>query len=413
MNWIILLCLSACYVSTTIAVSCTAFLSEVSARSNRGKDICHEPFKSFLDCLTGKIEAGVHHVIAEASPAAQQAAKQCFGRHQSSCSVTYDEKAALDAFLPCPYSDDASIKRNCVWRYVADEIISLLKDTPKPVGACMIRYFKGIGERKIEQCTQDYPPTVSPQLIQPPIAGFENFEAEDIKNVLLYHVMTRYYLGKCTGCNAQSSGGLINCLANQAKDDEEDACSSRQNCEQSVRGTNCESRYNKVHDSVCTCAKSELKKGIAALEDWDELKKTITRGDWECQMEICWDQTSMSESFKTDMRNRVQSIKINAVKAYLKFTKGEAPPQLAEALYVFKSILDELVTKWSGIFCGDCNTITRDKASEIRKDSYEKLLRSDACKDASAVFNVKRPETLFSSITAEQSAAAANFFGDK
>jgi len=402
----VLVCVSAS-LSVGLAVNCDAFLRELSGRST-ARDICYNPFSAYLSCLVGKIENAIDTVIAESSPAAQQQAAQCFS--SKGCSASYDEQQALNTFLPCPYPKGSSLRKSeCIWRHAADKIIEMLQTSPKPVNKCMIKYFKGIGERKIEQCVTEYGGGRVQNYHQPPIPGFEDFELDDLKNVLLYHVMTRYYLGKCTNCNVSAKPGLIDCLAGQARDNDQTVCASRQDCEGAVLGTTCSNRYIDVRDAICSCAAGELKKGIAALENWGELKQVFTRGDWECQLELCYTESGLSGQYP-QMAAVVKEVKSSVIKAFLKFQRGDAPRQIAEAMYVFKSILDELVAKWSGLFCGTCNP-NEESAEYYRKQAYRKLLTTDACQDATTEFNFRQPETLFRPISQDTASDIDDFFG--
>jgi len=392
------------------AKNCDDYFNDVNSR-RVGRDVCFSPFASFISCLVGEIEEGIDHVIAESDQQAMQEAQQCFA--SAGCQVSYDEEKALNTFLPCNERSEEGRKQNCIWRYAADKIIEMLKKTPKPVGKCMIRYFKGIGQRKIEQCTRDYPPNIQPQFFMPEIPGFEDFELDELKNVLIYHVMTRYHLGKCTGCSSSSKPRLIDCLSDQAKDASKEVCAVREGCERPIRETNCAQRFSNVRSAVCACAKGELQKGLAALENWGEMKKVFVRGDWECQLEDCYKQAGLTSQWPS-MESIISEVKSSVIKAYIKFQAGKAPKQVAEALFVFKSILGEIVQKWSGLFCGDCNTDGRGSASDIRERSYKKMLDSQSCLDATAEFDLSRGDaSVFASLNSNQQSAINGFFDSK
>lgn len=363
---------------------CTAYWTDVNTWASRASrdPVCPDQFEGYNDCMASKIEDEVNNVIAESNVAAQTAVNSdCFSGSGNCGKIDFKEASVLETFLPCPDCDatcranTTTFKDKCMWRYAARVILDILDDTPKSVGKCMIRFFKGIGKRKIEKCTRDYG-NIDPPFVQPSIQGFEDFELEDLKNVLSYHVMTRYKLGKCTNCNVNGHNTKISCVAGKAVENVRDVCATRQECEDNTAG--CENRYSKVRNSVCKCARKELKKGISAL-DGSELKRVFTRGDLECQMEDCYIQEGAPGW--DNMYYKLQEMKIAVPLAVVQMTTGKAPKQLAEALVVFKNILGELVDKWQGLFCGSCNA-GRGSAVEIRRKNLDLYLKSPGCKNA-------------------------------
>lgn len=408
---VLAICLLGC-ASVGFSAKCDAFLQEMYERGlNVAQDICHNKFAPHVQCLAGEVENSVNNVIAESDLKAQSDAKQCFG--QAGCNnVDYTKEKALNAFLPCAYTDPEDVRDNCVFRYVADRIIEALEETPKKVGKCMVKFFKGVGQRKIEDCTRQYPPEIKPEFHMPEIPGFDEFELEDLKNVLLYHVMTRYHLGKCTQCSSTgpANNRLIGCLADQTKDEAQNTCQSRQKCEGPVLQSSCKDRYQDTRSSICTCFGSELKKGLQALQDWGEMKQLFVRGDFDCQLSECYTQEGIPEYKWKKMENLLKQIKRSAISAIAKLQFGKAPPQVAEALVVFKNILEELVSKWGGLYCGTCDQ-GRGSPKQLRRESYVNLLNSEGCANAQAEFDLSRPDELLAAPTDEEADKINDFFG--
>jgi len=196
-------------------------------------------------------------------------------------------------------------------------------------------------------------------------------------------VMTRYFLLKCKACPpGQDANSLVGCLVQKIENKGDDACKSREKCEtDNVRADpSCSARYDLVHTSACTCAKEEFKKGLKALEDWQELKKTFVRGDWQCQFEDCYKQEGVIADWSKPggMDDRIKEVKAAIIKAYLAYEKGQAPKELSEALFVFKSIIDELAAKWTGVFCGDCSD-QKEQNSQAQANNYKNMLGNKDC----------------------------------
>lgn len=405
---ILAICLLGC-ASLGLSAKCDAFKQEMYELGlNVGQDKCHRKFAPYVRCIATELESSVNTVIDESNPQAQADAKTCFKNARINCNdVAYNKERALNTFLPCPYTNQGKMKQECVFRYVAEKIIEALDETPKAVGKCMIKFFKGIGQRKIEDCTREYPPNINPPFKMPEIPGFDNFELEDLKNVLLYHLMTRYHLGKCTQCKVDGNTNLIRCLADQAKDEAQDTCEIREGCEEDVLKSNCKGRYLNTKTAICTCVKTELKKGVQALQDWKAVKNLFVRGDFDCQMEECYKQEGLHSKWGK-MQNLLKEIKRGAIKAIAKLQLGSAPPQVAEALVVFKNILDELVSKWGGLYCGTCES--SGSPSELRYDAYVKLLESEGCYDAQKAVD---DADLLGPVSEKDSEAIDDFFSGR
>jgi hypothetical protein len=376
-----------------------------------------------MECLVSRIEKGLDDIVAGSGVAEQRNARQCF--QSGGCgTVSFAEKDVLDAFLPCTSSD---VKNDCQFRYAVEKVFDMLravtKDAPE-VATCMVEYFKEIGQDKLTDCVRDYPPPggMTPPFTQSRIPGFDELDMDKITQVITYNLMTRYTLLKCRGCSNRNNDDLINCLVQNVNDDDEEVCNSRRNCENGI-GVGCQGRYQKVRNSICTCAREEFQKGLDAINNWQDIKKMLA-GGLERQFKECYHVRYPNGKCYAGkwpaMYAKSREVKSAVIKAYLAYTKGQVPGSLEDILHVVTSVINELTSKWAGIFCGECDGSAQSN-SQLAAATLKKMVENKAkqgCGPATArpgspVRESSFGERVESHVNDNVRDAINNFFGGK
>jgi hypothetical protein len=375
----------------------------------------------------GKVEDSIDNLVVSSNSNAQQKGRQCFA--DAGCNgVNYDQTALLDELLPCAYKSERDVQLNCKWRHTANVVIDLLlsvgRNAPN-VASCMFDYFKEIGQRKLTDCVAKYPPTITPPFVAPAIPGFTDFNLDDVTQVVIYQLTTRYNLVKCKGCDGGSADELIECLVKNVNNNEASACDVRQECETQV-GSGCKRRFDDVRQAVCNCAKSEFARGLDALGDWQDVKSMFA-GGLERQLQICYvstypDGTCYASQWPA-IHQKTRNVRTAVIKAFLEYQRTRQVPESTEdLLFVVTSVINELAGKWTGFYCGDC--AQKESNSKIQADAFKAMLAKKAGQSCGEKENVPPPPppppargtpALPSrpAVSADLSSAFDSFFGGK
>jgi hypothetical protein len=374
---LIVFCLAAGLVATG---SASGICKDYSITNNAEDVSCPNNFKDYLECTIPSVETAVENIVESSiGQSNYDLVNKCFTDNGCS-SVNFTSDNALDLILPCKNCDsDEDRKKNCVFRYAADKVVGLLKSIPKEVGSCMVEYFKEIGQKMVQDCARDerHNP-VSPEYTQSAIPGLQDFDIDELGDVIVFQVLMRYNLLKCKTCGGSSGNEdqITNCLSGTVIQNE-NVCEDKSACEQKAFGQSgsCKNRFDQVTGSVCSCAASAIDKvanlGSLDLNDPEtkkqlgELKK-IFGSDMKRRLKTCYKSTYKGKCYSDQwdgangMRKQYNSMMGAVLKAVLKFARGEVNDQMTDMLFIAKAMFTDLQSKWSDVLCGSDGCTTKD-----------------------------------------------------
>lgn len=364
-----------------------------------GVDQCHSDFAGFLDCIDQKVRLEVGEILDEVD---EDGAIQCFGSSPGcprADSDLFTEQKALDVLMPCRDPKDIM----CRWREIVEILLDVLNSVNTNIANCLVSYFKDLATKRINRCAHEKGMS---NFYMPKIPGFDikDGDIEKFKGLVLYRLMVRTHLTKCN-CGDED---LVECLTENIDSNLFDSCGVSDDCTAERVSGSCVNRQRNVHSKLCSCAEESIElaksafqsaaNGNGGISAFTSLKKqepefwdAITRDGIKCAMEQCFiaDGPVSQALWEGDgsrrdgnaIKNKIGSLKGKFISAFVKsknaWKNSGIPAEIQTTLDVLKSLIEDVVNKYGGLFCGDCSNNIDDKSNA--QNRFRSILPAEVC----------------------------------
>ena len=340
-------------------------------------DVCHAPFTDYLQCAIGNAEQELDSLILEATPAHEKQINYCFNRYNCD-KPDFNTRDPVALFL------------SGEWKTRVDTLLKFIDNLPttRTFRQCMVQRFKPYVADVVEKCVHKYGPQSVSDYEIGEIPGFEDVKISDLRKLFEVRMLTRHSLLQCYGCSSGSVNKVENtykCLE-ERRDRGVSLCDQRDDCirkkltfatPSALRGTpfdNCEQRYDVIRDAGCDCGSAELESGgLGVLTRSPRLKRALIKffySDFKaCGAFRC------SGCFSSSDFKKMRSDITMAVFKLVDFSSGKVeltiPDEIKYAFNIAKSLVGEVITKYTDVICGNCESDKEPKVLNIKEFAEE------------------------------------------
>lgn len=338
-------------------------------------DVCHAPFAEFLQCAVGNAEKELDSLILEATPGHKRQINYCFNRYGCD-KVDFNTRDPVALFL------------SGEWKRRVDSLLEFIDNLPtgRTFRKCMVKRFKPYVADVVEKCVHKYGPQSVSDYEIGEIPGFEDVKISDLRELFEVRMLTRHSLLQCYGCNSRSANKVestYKCLE-ERRDRGVSLCDQRDDCirkelsfatPSALRGTpfdNCEDRYNIIRDAGCDCGAAELESGgLGVLTRSPRLKRALIKFFYS-DFKACGAFRSKSDELKF---KKMRSDITMAVFQLVDFSSGKVelkiPDEIEYGFSIAKSLVGEVITKYTDVICGNCESDKKPKVLNIKEFAKE------------------------------------------
>uniref|UniRef100_A0A915KV97 Uncharacterized protein n=1 Tax=Romanomermis culicivorax TaxID=13658 RepID=A0A915KV97_ROMCU len=292
-------------------------------------------------------------------------------------------KATVENFLDEP------------WLSRVNTILNLLESTDPRIQQCMIQYFNGIAQRKIEGCVRQYGDNDVKNFEMPALPDWRNLDIAKIKAAVLNRMIVTQSMMECSKTLPDDNQlqDSMNCVKDARLSNRGSFCAPRDQCLKSkVTDELCSTRYEKVKTAACACFSAEIQQFKGApgqVKNFNDLKDTLLQG-LEKEYKKCYDRNNLPYPVA-----RVEAAKTATKQAVADILFGGLPPRVRLLLRILGESVREVTGSGRRLFCENCQD-NQTRGSGIAEAQQLRQLATESSVTSATPFFAQQQAPFFS-----------------